>query len=660
MKKLFAFLMFAATMMVGCNNGNEPEPKPEPNPNDKFYGMTLNEAEVLNRGDYYNDGTNSYIVYMYKVENGEAARVFVGEIITPEVNDGVIPAGKYTIEDGSMAEGDFDKVLEGSLYVRNTEDGYIMLVTGGYFEVKHLENGDYQLTASFSGVDFTTGEAVTPAEGRFEGKPTMLGLPASNNYEVFAPAGCQAVYEPYDGYAVWEVMLYDSNLVSDKYPAHLSDIVLLTEDLGEKTLPQGTFPIDYYGTMELGTVYGYVNVSYNSAEDEGTADAARDGYVTIKALGEGKYSVEVVAFGENGAYKQSYSGAVQFFSNAGTTYNFDVAQASFGGEYNGNTWWVLFLGDSTADRLFWIYVNTPADCNASTGIPSGNYVVADTSEPGTIDVGFIDGDGYVNGTMVTDLAQKSVYAYVTGGNMLLVNNGDGTYSIEVDMKDHNKKGLYGSYSGAVNVVDGTGGSGGGGGETPEPSDATELNIEAAGAYYLGAGEGYTVWEMDLVDNTITKDGLVIMLQLLLGPEATYANGIPSGTYPVSADYDLNSVVQGYATTQGVGGSLFLTGDMKYYYDVVYDGWLAVENKGDNQYDVEFLLAPPAGSQGMIPVCGTYAGEWDSADASQAPAKVIGNQKTQLKKMGGMEKEASNLRLSPLARTNNFAGGILNF
>lgn len=637
MKKIFAFLMFAAAMMTACN---EPEPGPGPGPGtntndgDEFYGMTLDQAEVLNRGDYYNNGTNSYIIYMYKMEGKDASRIFVGEIVTPEVNDGVIPEGKYEINSGLTAGG-LDNMLTGSYFIRNTEDGYIMVVTGGYFEVKHVDGGGYQLTASFSGVNASDMvSTVTPAEGRFTGTPTMMGLPANNNFSVYTPSYAQATYNPADGYAAWEIILADDAFLQDAYPSHMTDIIILTEDLGAGVLPQGTFPVDYLQFGGINTQYFNVNITATSADSE-VEDYARDGYVTIKAQGEGKYSIESVAYGEQGAYKQKFNGTVYLYSNAGTTYNIDVTQALFGGNYNGNTWWLLFLGDTNADRLFYIYLNTPAGNNAAAGIPSGTYVVSDTSDVGTVDVGFIDNEGYVNGSMVTDIAQSSVYTYLTGGSITIQNNGDSTYAIQFEFKDHNKKSVMGTYSGSIPVKD------------QSQKEATVLNIDLAGAQYVAQG----VWNVVFGDQA--KDRMV-SLYYFLEETADPAAGLPTGNYPVAETGAAGTIYAGYQSEQGLGGSLLVNCAYTSAYDLILGGESNVTNNGDGTYVIDFLF------EGMS---GEYAGEFNGTlPISDGTQTGVAPKKANIKMAPTKQVKAEpTMKLSRLAgRGYVEAESILNF
>lgn len=656
MKKFFAFMIAAAALMVGCGDNGEPTPEPEPNGNEDYFGLILNDAQVLNRGDYYNNGTNSYIITMNKLENKEPARIFVAEIITPEVNDGIIPEGKYTVADGAMAEGSMDTILGGSFFVRNTgEDGYIQLATDGFLQVKHLENGGYQLTAEIIGIDATTGESVSKAEGRFEGQPKMIGLPASNNYTVYNPAVCQAVYTPYgDGIAFWTIILADNNLINGKYPARITQMVLVVEDNGPEVLPQGTFYVDNYLGGVMNTQLVNVNVLMESETSE-VEDYAVDGKLTIKANGEGKYTVEAVSFGELGAYKQSYSGAVQLFDESTQEIEFDAAQANFQGEYEGNTWWVLFLIDQAGDNLFQLYVNTPGDNTAAAGIPTGEYAVAGTMEPFTIDEGFVDEEGYANGSMVLNMAQNQVKDFVTGGAAYITNNGDGTYTIDVEFVGYQGDTILGSYAGAVNIVDDTeeGGGGQGGGNEGGNLQEIAINITDAEAYWYGNGQ----WVLYLVDPAINSGVGCAMQFFVLSDATAFADGITAGTYTVAETGEPNTVFAGFQDEEGyLNGSLALTGNFQSYYDLVTSGSLTVENKGNDSYAFEFATG---GTRYLF--TGAYDGAvavYDGTQQAVAPLKAnIAPVAPQMAPKAGNVKKGSDLKVSPLmtARAASFEG-----
>ena len=647
MKKFFAFLMAAAVMMTGCNDpkptpgpGNDPDNKPG---TEEFYGMTLDNAEVINRGDYYNNGTNSYIINMYKMDGDAASRIFTGEIITPEVNDGVIPEGKYTIEDGTMEEGVYDDTFMGSYFIRNTEDGYIMLVTGGYFEVKHVENG-YQLTASFSGIDAFSQETVLPAEGRFTGAPTMQGLAANNNFEIFTPIVAQAAYFPMgDGTAVYDILLGDQGAVDGvTFPAHMVELAIVAEDLGAETLPQGTFVVDPFGTGAVNTQI-FNDYFCFTADGQEIEDTGLNGKVTIKALGEGKYSIEAISFGALNGYKQKYSGPVYLSDGSIQGVEFDAAQANFQGEYEGNTWWVLFLIDQAGDSIYQMYVNTPADNTAAAGIPSGTYAIADTMEPFTIDAGYVDDEGYANGSLIVNLEQTSVKDLITSGEVNITNNGDGTYAIDLAVGTYLGENLAGSFTGKVNIVDDSeGGSQGGGNEGGgNESDAFATNIETVEMYFLGLGE-WVVYLNDLSFNGGT--GVSFMLDTYQAEDATFAQGLATGTYTFADTYEACTIWPGGVDADGyLEGSLALTGNQQQAYDYLDKGSMNVTNNGDGTYAFEFLFE---GSRYAF--AGSYNGAVTAVDATQegvAPAKAPAKKASMFK--SNCKNTNSNLRLNTM-------------
>lgn len=616
MKKFFAFLMAAAALMTGCGGDDVPGKEDDKtSEEEKFYGLTLNDAEVLNRGDYYNDGTNSYIVYLYKVENDAQTRIFAGEIITPEVNDGVIPAGKYTIEEGNLVEGAIDPNMKGSFFVRNVEeDGYIMLATKGYLEVKHLETaGEYELTASFEGIDAFSGEAKALNEGRFTGAPRMIGLPASNNYDVFTVAGAQAEYLPMDGYAAYDLILGNEGAFTGEAPIQMAEFVIFSEDLGVDALPQGTFPIDYYGvSSELGFQYVNAQITVDATNTQSVKEG-RDGYVTIKAKGEGKYSIEAVTFFEDGATKLKYEGEVYLFEEGAaggrTEIALNVESAAL--VWLGDGIWQVQLLDSTLAQgqgvLLAIYAFGDENSTINDGLASGTYAFTDTQAAGTALAGYASNQG-AGGSLALTADGQYYYDYLGDGQMDVVNNGNGTYTISVASggKDYY---FTAEYSGEVEVYDDTTGGG--------DSNAIPLAIESMEMYYLGIGE----WIVYLTDPTCNQGmGASVMLDVILAEDATFEQGLATGTYTFADNYDPMTIFPGYVDDEGyLSGSMVLAVAQQGAYDYVDNGTMAVVNNGDGTYAVEFLV-----SGSKYAWQGSYSGAATAEDETQqgvAPKKV---------------------------------------
>lgn len=632
MKKFFAFLFGAATLLTACGedpiegggngNGNGGDDPIEEN----FYPVAFDQAEVINRGDFYNDGTNSYVINMYRSEGGNIVGFAMHEIITPAVTDGIIPEGKYTVEDGSLLEGELNGILEGTYYIRNyAEDGYMMLATEGWFEVKHLENGGYQFSSSLKGIDLNDGSALPRNESRFEGQPTMMGLPASNQYNEFTPVVAIASYNVMaEGIAGWQILLGDAAAVQGGYPYHIAQFVVITEDNGPEALPQGTFPIDYLGLGAFDTQMLNVVVTGNSETDV-IEDEGVNGYLTIKAQGEGKYTIEAVTFTADGGHKQSYSGKVNLQDNSKEVYDIIAAQANFGGAFENGNYWTLYLLDQTNDSVFWLYVNTPADNTFAAGIPSGTYVVNDSSQPGSIDVGYIGDDNYVYGSMISDLAQEKVKNLVTGGELDVVNNGDGTYGISFEFIDMNQVLLYGEYEGEVYLVDNT--------------KPIELEIDNVLAEWGGLG----LWLVHAMDTT---NDLMLNLYVFLDENAAMTDGVPSGTYPVTDTAEPGTIFFGFQDPSdgGLYGSLVTNVAYDTAYDFIVGGEAEITQNSLTNYTFEFAF------EGVYDnYAGSYSGNISVNDATAvAPnkAKAIEGMKLAPK---AAKKEMSGMQLAPMAR-----------
>ncbi len=642
MRKFFAFIVAAATLMVGCNPTPTPTPGEDP-VEDEFLGMTLNASDVINLGDINNDGTNKYLIYMYKMEgsgdDAAATRIVAAEITTPEVNDGIIPEGKYTVADGTLKEGEITPTkLDGSAYVRNTEEGgFIMLVTEGSFEVKHLENGGYQFTAKFEGIDSETGAGRPKQECRFEGEPNMAGLPASNNFDVYTPVLCQATYASLgDGLAIWDIFMLDANYyymaadedpTNDKFPAHATEIVIITEDLGPDVLPQGTYDVDYLGVGMIGSQYVQMNVTFNSAnEDDMVIDTPIAGKMTIKALGEGKYTIENVGYGMT-AWKQTYSGDVQLFDEnggggggGGSAQEIPLTIASAEMMWNGDGHWTIALLDETTTQggivLYMEAFNDPATASLEAGLASGTYEFNDTLAPMTVEAGYATSQG-VGGSLALTGDMQRYYDILSSGELTVVNNGDGTYSFSVGAGGDTYF-FVAEYSGEVAVYDGTTGGGGNTGGGNEGGNEVNIAFDEAMARFQGPWESATYWILFLAE--YAGDNL-FYLSVNTPADNTAEAGLPTGTYTVDTSMAPYTIDMGFVDNDGyVNGSFVLNLEQTSVKNIIVGGSAEITNNGDGTYAITTAFEDYYGDT----IIGTFSGEMPIADDSQAaaPAKVL--------------------------------------
>ncbi len=321
--------------------------------------------------------------------------------------------------------------------------------------------------------------------------------------------------------ALWDVILYDEGyfelLVSgttNKLPAKALSFYMIAENQGPEALVKGTYPIDMLGTYSDNTI---LEASYMIIEEfefnketnqvnitKGGSDLLTDGHLKITPKGTETvgnidypvYNLEMVAFGIDDGYKFYYNDIANLYEPEPPTtatdinYEFSKVEALYWGELPADEagtimtkpmWYLQFNMEDPANgeqmmmmELFAKDGNTFAD-----GIPSGTYEVMpldenlDPTQPNKIfpgyyetnDAGGVSGiyGTYIVGGFETD--EKTGETYFTmlfdciqSGTMEVVNNGDGTYKLDVAFVGTGNMtygNITGTYEGAITTVDGT-------------------------------------------------------------------------------------------------------------------------------------------------------------------------------------------------------------
>lgn len=618
-KFLLALTIAAAALVSSCTGPDLDVPNVE---EDLYFGLTMNDAEILHRGNYYNNESSNFIVYLYMLDNsGAATRVVAAEINTPDVNDGIIPEGKYSIADASMVEGELNPVIKGSHFLRMVgENQVIMFVTEGSIEVKHKGEGEYDFNVSFTDGYDPSGEACTAVECRYTGKPKNIGM-KDNNFEVFVPVYCEAIYEPLDEtMAAWTITLYSEGALTGKYPIQLAQTIILTPATGAAALPLGEFEVDTYGLMVSNSQYVSAVVTLPSANDKPIENYAITGKMKIQALGEGKYAITNEAYAENAAYKQTFSGDVAIFDETPQVHEIDQAVGVYQ-IYEGAPYYALLLADFESESIFQFLVNVDLDTTFEEGIPSGTYVAGTDYSPGTWDQGYSSGGG-AGGSMILNLEQNQAKALLVGGNLMIQNNGDGTYEVAFECVDQANESWMGEFSGTIEMQDGSngqqpggGGEGGGeGGGNDSGLPVISLNFDTAQMGFMGLGE----WVVYIGDSTSNDGtGVLYMLDCYNAEDATFAEGLASGTYTFAESYEPLTIWPGYTGSDGyLYGSLMLTFAQDGAYDIVNNGTVEVTNNGGDNYTfVVDVWGERYNGQG------TYSGPVVVQDATQQGAAV---------------------------------------
>lgn len=454
MKKLFfAFMIAAAGLLASCNQTGGP--KEDPNPGNKpFYGFTMDAAEVTYIGE------DEYIIQLYSIAGNQLNRLFSAQITIPGVdlsgNDVLLPEGTYELAEGFLS--DDQTYLVGSFYQNYiAETPYIALVNEGVLEIKHTSKG-YRMTIWSDGENVKDGTPIEDVECRYEGDAVVYGntITVDNAADAFY---CGL----YEGVPYWVMQLYTpQNMLIQLY-------LNTTSDVFEEGIPTAKYPFNY--TFEAGNAdasYTNSNGSVGGScvmqlDDEGSNVVALiheiyGGYVDLKNNGE-NYTINIRYYNQFYVpYTISFEGKVNHVddSDSGQGQAEDYAQAVF----MGNDAWMVYLGWAQVGLSYGLEVYNQAGTPMEEGLVDGTYTVADTAAEMTIMNGYLGGDGYVYGSFFGkyDLS-GTVYDLIVGGTMTFANNGDGTYSIEVDFENGGYSDMTGvtswSYEGEVKWYDGT-------------------------------------------------------------------------------------------------------------------------------------------------------------------------------------------------------------
>ena len=102
-----------------------------------------------------------------------------------------------------------------------------------------------------------------------------------------------------------------------------------------------------------------------------------------------------------------------------------------------------------------ILVLTSAEGTLANGIPTGTYPINLSGEPGTVLAAYYDETGSLNGSMlVYEYSMgNGLYTTLFGGELDIVNNGDGTYEIELNYYNYYSIPSVASYSGVCSHID---------------------------------------------------------------------------------------------------------------------------------------------------------------------------------------------------------------
>ena len=389
----------------------------------------------------------------------------------------------------------------------------------------------------------------------------------------------------------------------------------------DDVIPEGTYKLK---EGEIGDTGMYFKGSYyeNASADSGYYMLVTDGELELKHTAKG-YRATVSADGINAedgsAIKDiecRYEGDLEIVGNA-LPYVEDTAYAVYlGADENGANWWVFEYDVNESYYVdFYLLTNTSFE----EGIPSGKYPFAMTGAAGTAVPSYSTSQGY-SGSMLVFWDAEAESGYIAdlflGGEVNVVKNDDGTYSLDAIYYSYYNIPSVASYEGEVYFYDQTASEGG-------DEEGYELNIDVAQFVYAGGG----TWLAYLVD---AANDAMCVLDVYCDEENTFEDGLPAGTYTVADTYAPFTIGAGAldASYNYDGGSCVTDAAFTKLYDVILGGEMVV---GEN-YATEVAF------EGMMyNWSGSFAGEAMVVDGTAvAPAKAAA--KLQVKSTPKFSKE----------------------
>ena len=280
-----------------------------------------------------------------------------------------------------------------------------------------------------------------------------------------------------------------ANYMGDYYSPGVADnFQLILSDLGWDEegweLPNAAYYVlDLYTEMvdgELAIPYGTYALDMTSSYEPGTVDAACSRYILLDEYGwdylaEAYFVAGSVTVDANGivAELEDEDGTVYKIAYKGAVTHIEDYSGEFGGggdEILSTLWedWYCNFSDCSMEYTWygdyygvgydnWIFYLMPngevgdglqLDLLSNTvGLYelSGEYVISDSQEKFTAYPGYANGE-YMEGCWYFN-ADFTQYAPLVSGDIYITNNGDTTFTVEVDAYDDAGNNIYGSWTG---------------------------------------------------------------------------------------------------------------------------------------------------------------------------------------------------------------------
>ena len=375
-----------------------------------------------------------------------------------------------------------------------------------------------------------------------------------------------------DDYILQMYILDEAGAVMRLMSAHIT-----VPGVVDDVIPEGTYKLK---EGEIGDTGMYFKGSYyeNASADSGYYMLVTDGELELKHTAKG-YRATVSADGinaENGSAIKDiecrYEGDLEIVGNA-LPYVEDTAYAVYlGADENGANWWVF---EYDVNESYYVDFYLLTDTSFEEGIPSGKYPFAMTGAAGTAVPSYNTSQGY-GGSMLVFWDAEAESGYIAdlflGGEVNVVKNDDGTYSLDAIYYSYYNIPSVASYEGEVYFYDQTASGGG-------DEEGNVLNVNYAELSYNGGG----VWYSFLVDSA---ENTMVVCEIYCDEENTFADGVPAGTYTVADTCEAFTIGVGGVDEDGYAvGSMVMAADYSGVYDLLIDGALVVN--ADNTLSFEF-------------------------------------------------------------------------
>ncbi|MBO5902297.1 MAG: BACON domain-containing protein [Alistipes sp.] len=358
-------------------------------------------------------------------------------------------------------------------------------------------------------------------------------------------------------------------------------------------LPEGTYTLDEYETMAVGTIgiyySGYVKTNDTEEEVEAYFEAAElvvaaDGSCVLTATVDGEKHTVTFSGQSTISDNRINTGGEEQSMEAGYAYAY-----YYGDQYTPGVAdnFYFFLSDLGVDADGWELANATyyrfdlyselVDSENGLAIPYGTYTIDNGScDPYTIGAYYsayyvMDSDGW-------DYAAEGT---ITSGTVVIDENGV-TANIMVNGALHTV-----TYTGAIEVIDA---ASGGGDEDDGPYstlyDDLRCNLDDHSLYYQYYGDyyetGYMNWAFAIMPND--GEGDFVQFDVLAGPDST-TNFY--GEYTIADTFEAYTSYTGYIDWDGnMVGAWYYTDDGITMAPFV-DGTMSVVDNGDGTATVEF-------------------------------------------------------------------------